>query len=179
MSGKSRGRKRRSGYVIEQLLITLAVCAFLIPVITIALGSLLRALQVRQSFQDEAAIAQLRHVINVSTEIETDGSSLTLTCHGNEMTLALRNGNLDLLSPGTQIFLTELESASFEIEGELIYLTYEREGKEPVRRCLGISSRLCVPVLSGDVSSDLNAGGAVSVTGGKPAENSPQPEKGE
>jgi len=165
--------RRSSGYIIEQLLITLAVCAFLIPVILICLGSVSRGLLYSEAFQDETGIAQLRHVINCASEIDTDGSTLSLTYHGNRMMLAKRGDQLDLLSPGTQIYLTDLTEVSFEINGGIIYLNYAHEGKPAVRRCLGYASEgLCEPVLSGDVSDPDGPGHSASEPDRQPHANS-------
>jgi len=130
----------RRGYIIEQLLITLLICAFLIPVTTALILILSKALNSRGDFQDEAGIASLRHVINISEDISCSGDQLTLTCHGKEMILAQRGSCLDLLSPGTQIFLSDLESVHFSIRGKQIYVRYAHEGKPAVERCLGLAS---------------------------------------
>lgn len=132
-----RTSRRTDGYIIEQLLISLAVCAFLIPICSAILSILLRALEQPLLSQDETGIAQLRHVINVSDNFECSGSELRFTHHGDDQILHLTNGNLILTHPGTQIFLTDLSSVSFELEGELIFLNYEHPEKEPSRRCLG------------------------------------------
>ena len=134
------GNRRRHcmGYIIEQLLITLVICAFLIPVCTALLLVLCRALDSHEGFQDEAGISQLRHIINIADEISTDGERLNLTLHGNEMYIARRGDCLDLLSPGTQIFLSEIESAGFSIQDNLVFLRYAHEGKPEIERCLGI-----------------------------------------
>ena len=130
----------RRGYIIEQLLISLLICAFLIPVSAALLLILARTLNSREGFQDEAGIASLRHVINISEDISCEGDRLSLTCHGNEMYLAKRGDCLDLLSPGTQIFLSDLESVHFSIRGNLIYVRYAHEGKPETERCLGLVS---------------------------------------
>ena len=130
-------RKRNGGYIIEQLLISLAVCAFLIPVAVSVLGLLLRAISPSFQAMDETAIAQLRHVIAVSDDIAVTGNELQFHHHGTRQRLHLVNGNLVLTSPGTQIFLTGLSELSFSLEGGVIYLTYSHPEKNPVRRCLG------------------------------------------
>ena len=130
-------RRRSGGYIIEQLLISLAVCAFLIPITAAILSILLRSLQMPLRSQDETGIAQLRHIINVSDEFECNSAELQFRHHGDQQSLHLANGNLVLTNPGTQIFLTDLSSAVFELQGDMIYLTYAHPEKEPVRRCLG------------------------------------------
>lgn len=134
---RNRRRNRRHGYILEQLLITLLVCAFLIPVAMVILAVLSRMIASPADFQDEAAIAQLRHVINVSSDFECSGSELSFIHHGERQRLVLRNGNLDLIDPGTQIFLSDLSEVSFSVSNDLIYVTYAHGEQEPTTRCLG------------------------------------------
>ena len=131
------GQRRTRGYIIEQLLISLAICAFLIPVASALLAVLMQALQSPLYSQDEAALAQLRHVIAVSDDFECTASEIRMLHHGETQRLHMVNGNLVLTSPGTQIFVTCLASVFFSKEGDLLYVTYAHPEKEPVRRCLG------------------------------------------
>ena len=137
MPGRRTFGRRTHGYIIEQLLISLAVCAFLVPVAASILAILIRSVSADTAAMDETAITQLRHVIAVSDEFETDGAELQFTHHGSRQRLHLVNGNLVLTSPGTQIFLTRLSDVSFSIEGELIYLRYAHPDEETLCRCLG------------------------------------------
>ena len=137
MQNRRTGKRRTGGYIIEQLLISLAICAFLIPVASALLAVLIRAFQSPLYSQDEAALAQLRHVIAVSDDFECTASEIRMLHHGDTQRLHLANRNLVLTSPGTQIFVTDLESVSFSQEGDLLYLTYAHPEKKPVQRCLG------------------------------------------
>ena len=137
MSGRRTGGRRNRGYIIEQLLISLAVCAFLIPVAASILSILIRAISADSTAMDETAVTQLRHVIAVSDEFEINGSELQFCHHGSRQRLHLVNGNLVLTSPGTQIFLTRLSDVSFSMEGEMIYLYYAHPDEETICRCLG------------------------------------------
>ncbi|MBO5553968.1 MAG: hypothetical protein J5941_00445, partial [Solobacterium sp.] len=67
MRRRISGRRNR-GYIIEQLLISLAVCAFLIPVAASIIAILIRSVSADYTAMDETAIAQLRHVIAVSDD---------------------------------------------------------------------------------------------------------------
>ena len=91
----------RSGYILEQLLITLGICAFLIPITVVILGVLVSSLHVSSVIQDEVSLAQLRHVINVSDEFSLEGNELSFVHHEDHQRLALRNGNGDPRVKGT------------------------------------------------------------------------------
>ncbi len=134
---RRKHRRRSCGYILEQLLITLLICAFLIPVAAILLSTLARMTAPPADYQDELGLVQLRHVINVSRDFVCTGSELSFVHHDARQRLALRNGNLDLLDPGTQIFLSNLSDASFSITGDLIYVTYAHPDRSPETRCLG------------------------------------------
>ena len=127
----------RSGYILEQLLITLGICAFLIPITVVILGVLVSSLHVSSTIQDEVSLAQLRHVINVSDEISLNGNELSFVHHEEQQRLTLRNGNLVLIDPGCQIYLSDLSSVSFSIEGDLIYVTWTHTDSDPETRCIG------------------------------------------
>lgn len=137
MRNRRTCERRNHGYIIEQLLISLAVCAFLIPVAASILAILIHSLSADYTAMDETAIAQLRHVIAVSDDFVCSGSELQFNHHGSRQRLHLVNGNLVLTSPGTQIFLTDLSELSFSEEGGVIYLQYAHPEKETICRCLG------------------------------------------
>ena len=127
----------RSGYILEQLLITLGICAFLMPITVVLLGTLVSSLYVSSAIQDEVSLAQLRHVINVSDEFSISANELSFVHHEERQRLILRNGNLVLIDPGTQIFLSDLSALSFSMEGDLIYVTWTHTDAEPETRCIG------------------------------------------
>ncbi len=134
---RRRNVRSRDGYIVEQLLITLGICAFLIPVTVVLLCTLSRLLAYPADLQDEVSISQLRHVVNASYDFECCGSELSFVHHEKRQRLALRNGNLCLIDPGTQIFLSDLSDVTFYLEGDVIYIRYAHFDKETETRCLG------------------------------------------
>ncbi len=136
-SFSTAGFRRSGGYIIEQLLISLGTCAFLIPVAASLFAILLHALKQPLRSQDETGVAQLRRVISVSTDLICTDNQIQLHHHGKEQILRFVNGKVALTNPGTQIFLSDLESAQFSTDGGLLYVTYTHPNEEPVTRCLG------------------------------------------
>ncbi|MBQ9327841.1 MAG: hypothetical protein IJ225_04840 [Solobacterium sp.] len=135
-----RGRRRTGrtgGYILEQLLITLLITAFLMPIVTSLLSITIHALERPVSLQDEMGITQLRRVIAVSEAFEVKEAEVDLTHHGTQMRLRLVNERLVLSDPGTQIFLTDLESMSFQTKGGLLYILYAHPGTPEITQCLG------------------------------------------
>ncbi len=135
--GFRRIHRTTGGYILEQLLITLGICAFLIPVTVVLLGTLSRLLACPIDLQDEVSISQLRHVINTGYDFECSGNELSFMHHEKRQRLVLRNGNLCLIDPGTQIFLSDLANVDFSLEGDVIYIRYAHFEKDPEIRCLG------------------------------------------
>ena len=118
-------------------MITLLIAAFLIPITTVLLHTIASGLAHPADLQDETAICQLRHVMNVSDNFEICESVMYFDYHDERHRLELKNGNLDLLDPGTVIFLSDLAEVSFSSSSGVIYMTYRHTDEEPVTRCLG------------------------------------------
>ncbi|MCR5230586.1 MAG: hypothetical protein K6D03_10715 [Solobacterium sp.] len=130
------GFRGTGGYIVEQLLMTLITCSFLIPVTITVLKIMIGNLEFPYDMQDELAISQLRHIINVSRDFTSDGSSLQFTYHESNSSLSLINGKL-ILKPGTQIFLSDLENAVFRIDNEIITVAFSHTGHPETERILG------------------------------------------
>ncbi len=86
--------------------------------------------------QDQIALAQLRHITNLSASITLRPDEITLHCHQNDYVVHIRNGNL-LLRPGTQFLLTEIDAVLFAQDGQLLIMHYVRKEKE-FRAVLGL-----------------------------------------
>lgn len=86
--------------------------------------------------QDQIALAQLRHITNLSASITLRPDEITLHCHQNDYVVHIRNGNL-LLRPGTQFLLTEIDAVLFTQDGQLLIMHYVRKEKE-YRAVLGL-----------------------------------------
>ena len=113
---------RTGGYILEQSLLTLYLCALLVPILVNCCGVMVRAAKRPDTFQDEIALAQIRHILNVSEDIRIEGDMLYLTYHDRESSISLINGNL-VMKPG-------------ESEG-CILLCWKRESEELTERAIG------------------------------------------
>lgn len=127
---------RTGGYILEQSLLTLYLCALLVPVLVSCCGVLVRASERPDTFQDEIALAQIRHILNVSDEIRIEGDTLFLNYHDRVSSISLINGNL-VMKPGTMILLTELEDTSFSLSDGCVILSWKREQEEITERTIG------------------------------------------
>ena len=128
--------RNRNGFVLEQFLIVLLALSFLLPLTLSHLSILRKAMKPFAMLQDQIALAQLRHITNLSASITLRPDEITLHCHQNDYVVHIRNGNL-LLRPGTQFLLTEIDAVLFAQDGQLLIMHYVRKEKE-FRAVLGL-----------------------------------------
>ena len=121
----------RRGFILTELIIVLIASMFLMPIGLSALKVLKPMISFREEVQDAIALTQLKHILIVSEDFAADGN-LSFIYHREPCVLRTVNNHL-ILSPGTQIFLSEIDSAVFENRNGIITLTYERNGRTYVR----------------------------------------------
>lgn len=115
----------KRGSLLTDFLFTIFVMLLLLPILVLTLRVLSMQLQFKEDIQDEIALAQLRHILNVSDEFVVSNQSILFQYHLEECELRFINNHM-LLSPGTQIFLSDIDSLSFELNDEVIYVIYWR-----------------------------------------------------
>lgn len=120
-----------AGYAMVEFLLSLLIVLMLVPSILLCLSCMDRALAFQESVQDEIAIQQLRRVLVLSYDVEVNGNSLSFRYQGKERQLNYIHDKL-MIQPGTWIFLTELDECNLYQENDIIYVSYEREGKSCV-----------------------------------------------
>ncbi len=81
---------------------------------------------------DEVTLAQLREILLIAYDMRAGYSALSFRYQNREFSLSLVNGKL-ILQPGTQIYLADLDELHFEERNGVIYVCYERDGKENER----------------------------------------------
>ncbi len=96
-----------------------------------------RQLEFRQDVQDEAAAAQLRHILITGHDFSVMGDCLEFDLQGERVRLYPVNRNV-ILTPGTQIFFSMVDEASFSIRGSVIYIYLKRGEKEYERALVHI-----------------------------------------
>lgn len=109
------------------LLLTIMIILFLIPVVMICLHILFGTLHFDQDIQDLIASYQLRRILLISYDKSIEDNVLYFNYQSKQMKLREVNNNL-IIQPGTQIMYVNIENASFYESGNVIYLYYERNG---------------------------------------------------
>ena len=122
-------RRWRSGIISGRLIISLIICLTMLPVTISAMKLLGKQLVFREEVQDEIALAQLRHILIVSDEFICYGNELHFLYQCEYSRLYAVNHHL-ILSPGTRIYLSDIDAVSFRMDEGLVCIRYERNGKE-------------------------------------------------
>jgi prepilin-type N-terminal cleavage/methylation domain-containing protein len=119
----------QSGFALIEMLMTMMIVTALIPITILCIRPFNGALQFDEEIQDQIALSQMRRIILLSYDLQCSPQQLDFIYQRKHCTLSFKNNHL-ILSPGTQIFISEIEDAYFKEEYNCIYIIYEREGKE-------------------------------------------------
>lgn len=120
---------RRTGSILMDYLLTLFITSLMIPVVLSSLLLLTNYLKENPYLQDEIASYQLRRILSLSYDPYIEENSLYFTYRQSKMNLSFVNGNL-IIQPGTQIMYLNIDSCDFFEENGVIWVLYERNGKE-------------------------------------------------
>ncbi len=148
----------RRGYAsLSSVLLTFLIVMWLLPVLTLCAGSAQKLLSFDTELQDEAALGQLRRIFLLAYETEVYPDRVEFTYQKRQMRLSEVNGNL-ILQPGTQIFLTDIDCASFHTEGGLVYVRYSRKDRDYDRVLAKLPERIRERAVSGSLSFSVRPG---------------------
>ena len=120
---------KRKGFALIEVLVAILTVCICIPILVSVISLMHTSLKDRTSLQDQIALIQLRRYLAVAYDIELLPSSLTFQRQQEEMRLSVVNQNL-IVQPGTQIFLIDIETALFYLEGDSVMLRYVRNQQE-------------------------------------------------
>lgn len=81
-----------------------------------------------QLISNEIALMDLRRVLLISYDLEIYDKELKFIYHGSDYSLSMVNNKL-ILSPGTQIYLMDIDDLNFSVRNESIYLNYQSRGR--------------------------------------------------
>ena len=120
-----RNRFRRGSILAEYIISILIVITF-IPLLILCIRINLSSLTFQEEAQDEIALAQLKKILNVGSSFEVSSNMIQFDYHDEKYRLYLVNDHL-ILTPGTQIFLSDIDSINFYLDQSYIYCTYKRK----------------------------------------------------
>ena len=119
----------RKGFTLVEVLVAILTVCICIPIMVSVISLMRTSLKDRTSLQDQIALVQLRRYLAVAYDIELLPSSLTFQRQHEEMRLSVVNQNL-IVQPGTQMFLMDIDTALFYLEGDSVLLRYVRNHQE-------------------------------------------------
>ncbi len=137
-------------------LISLVVVLALLPIAVFSF-SVCEKLEYRhEEISDEIAMYKLRRIWLLSYERHIETDHISFIFQDKQFELGLKNNHL-VLSPGTQIFIDEVDALEFIERGDFIYVIYQREGKH-YEKIIGDKEGLYfddfLPDINGDSESD-------------------------
>ena len=105
------------------------IAVLMVPLCMACIAPLGGVLSFNEEIQDEVSALQLRRVLLLSYDLEVHDSWISFTYQERVMELS-KGANHVILSPGTQIYFVNVDSCEFSEEDGLLWINYERDGKE-------------------------------------------------
>lgn len=127
MSNRRKGYRR--GFIELRSVVAIVVILSILPIV-VSVMSIISSYKVDYDFvNDEISLYQLRRILLISYDINNDYDELNFIYHGKDFRLSTINNRL-VLQPGYQVFLNNIDYASFDYYDGLLRLTYGRNGNE-------------------------------------------------
>ena len=120
--------RRKRGYMMIQLLLSLLILVVMLPLETAAVRVLLRHNYFTEAMQDEIGLAQMRRVLNICYDKQFDENRLSCVYHGEAIEFYCTENHL-IAGPGTWIFLARVDEVRFFEEGSRIMMEYQRQNQ--------------------------------------------------
>ena len=116
----------RRGSILAEYIISILIVITFIPLLILCIRINISSLTFQEEAQDEIALAQLKKILNVGSSFEVSSNMIQFDYHDEKYRLYLVNNHL-ILTPGTQIFLSDIDSINFYLDKSYIYCTYKRK----------------------------------------------------
>lgn len=119
---------KHRGYIVYEIVFSLLIICIMLPILCSALTIFSHSTLYEEIVQDQIKLRQLQRIFLLSYDIELENNQLHFFYNKQYMTLKLVNKHL-VLSPGTQIFLEDIDEIKFELNDE-IELYFKRKDIE-------------------------------------------------
>ena len=117
-------RRRNRGVILTEYLLCLYIFIIFVTLISSSLIFVDKLLNSKDDIiSDEVSIMQLRRMLLISYDIETDSDKLSFNYQDRNFVLSRVNNNL-IIQPGTQIVLMDIDEVYFIDEEDNIYISY-------------------------------------------------------
>ena len=105
---------------------------FILSLITILTAPVINSLrgllkETKVYYQDEIGVYQLQIELAVNDILSVDSDQIIYRKQGEEFRLHIVNGKL-ISQPGTVDFIHGINEIEFDLDDDIVYMTYEKEG---------------------------------------------------
>lgn len=118
----------RQGFALIEIILALSIAILLLPIESKVLSYFASQDYSADELQDEISLAQLRRVLNLCYAKKLADNTLSCTYKMEEIEFRFKNKRL-YATAGTWIFLTEVDDLFWNIQDELVILSYRRGNK--------------------------------------------------
>lgn len=115
--------------ILADTLMSFVIILALMPLLITCLSCLKNLTAFNETVQDQTAALQLQRILLLASNIETDGNTVSFTYSRKPMELREVNGRM-IISPGTQIFFSDIQETHFFTEENLLLTSFQRGAKE-------------------------------------------------
>ena len=122
-------KSNKNGIVLAELLLSILILSLLLPISITTISILKDSLSFNEALQDRIALLQMKRIILLSYDMTCDNGVLNINYQNKEMTFMYKNNHV-LLTPGTQIFINDIDEAYFYEDDNSYYIYYKRDNKE-------------------------------------------------
>lgn len=119
----------KQGFTYTSILVNLLVATFLLPIIVSSLRLIANINLNKMEVQNELGLLQLRRDMLISYDLEVSLNEIRFNYKGDECSLVYQNNHL-YRTPGTVIYLQDIDYAVFEENFSNVYLIYYKDDHE-------------------------------------------------
>ncbi len=116
------------GFILKDYLLSLLIIVILMPVVVACLRVITTFRYIDSRLQDELALYHLQRRTLIADGFTISADTVSFTSEGKEWTIRY-DGQRVYLTPGYQLFLDDVDAATFYSDGGYLYIYYEKEGQ--------------------------------------------------
>ena len=115
------------GFILKDYLLSLLIIMILMPIIVACLEVITTFRYIDSRLQDEIALYHLQRRTLIASDFAISSDTVSFTSNEKQWTIHY-DGKRVYLTPGYQLFLDDVDKASFYSDGNYLYIYYEKEG---------------------------------------------------
>ncbi len=116
------------GFILKDYLLTLLIIIILMPIVVATLEVITTFRYIDSRLQDEIALYHLQRRTLIASDFSISSDTVSFISEEKQWTIHY-DGNRIYLTPGYQLFLDDVDTATFYSDGTYLYIYYEKEGQ--------------------------------------------------